>query len=76
MRTLIILCALTGSAMAEQRSFYDARGNYAGSSISRNGYSTFTNARGSYVGSSVTHGNSTTVYDARGNRTGSSTGRQ
>jgi hypothetical protein len=69
------LIALTGSAMAESRSFYDRNGSYAGSSISRNGYSTFTNARGSYAGSSVTRGNTTTIYDARGSRAGTVTRR-
>jgi hypothetical protein len=78
MRALVICAALiatTASAAAESRTFHDARGNYAGSSISRNGHTSYTGARGAYTGSSITHGNSTTFYDARGSRVGTVTRR-
>jgi|EndMetStandDraft_8_1072994.scaffolds.fasta_scaffold1065701_1 hypothetical protein len=70
---LLISTALTEPAAAGSRSYHNANGSYAGSSITRNGYTTFTNRGGSYVGSSVTRGNTTTIYDARGSRAGSVT---
>jgi len=67
------LAALTVPATAGSVSFHDARGNYAGASITRNGHSTFTDSGGRYVGSSSTRGNTTTVYDRNGNRAGTLT---
>jgi hypothetical protein len=43
-------------AAAGSISFYGRNGSYAGSAITRNGYTTYTNARGSYAGSSIRRG--------------------
>ena len=53
------------------RSFYGSNGSYAGSSITRNGHTTFTDGGGRYVGSSIRSGRTTTIYDRTGSRTGS-----
>jgi hypothetical protein len=66
-----LLAALTVPAAAESRSYYGANGGYAGSSITRNGSTTFTNRNGSYIGSSITRGNSTSFYNRNGSYTGS-----
>jgi hypothetical protein len=69
---LIPACAGT-PASAGQRSYYNANGSYAGSSITRNSSTTFTDGGGRYIGSSVTRGNTTTLYGANGSRAGSIT---
>jgi len=76
MRRLIlagVASTLATTALAGSVSFHDARGNYAGASITRNGHSTYTDSGGRYVGSSSTRGNTTTVYDRNGNRAGTLT---
>jgi hypothetical protein len=67
-----LIAALTATAAAGSRSYYNANGSYAGSSITRGNYSTFTDGGGRYVGSSVTRGRTTVIYGANGSRAGSS----
>ena len=69
--TLLTLATLTGAASAQQRTFYDSRGNVVGRS-STDGSGTVTNydARGRVVSRESTSGNQTTIYDARGRNVG------
>ena len=60
-------------ANAGSLSFYGRNGSYAGSSITRGNYSTFTDAGGRYIGSSIRSGRTTTIYGANGSRAGSIT---
>jgi hypothetical protein len=72
--SLGLLAALTiyAGAQSSSRSFYDGRGSFAGSSISRGNSTSFYNGSGSFAGSAIRHGNSTSFYDGRGRYTGSS----
>jgi hypothetical protein len=66
---------LASGAKAESstsRSFYNERGSFAGSSISRGNSTSFYGSNGSFAGSAIRHGNSTSFYDGRGHFTGSS----
>jgi hypothetical protein len=51
-----ILAALTLTAHAESRSYYNAKGSYAGSSYTRGNSTSFYDSRGSYAGSSIRTG--------------------
>jgi hypothetical protein len=64
----IALCAgLIGPAHAQQqtRSFYDSRGSFAGSSVTRGRQTDYFDSRGSFVGSSFSQG---TPSNPHGNR--------
>ena len=68
---LLALAALTGAALAQQRTFYDSSGKVVGRS-STNSSGTVTNydARGRVVARETTTGNQTTIYDASGRNVG------
>jgi hypothetical protein len=73
--TLWVISVFAGGAKAEPfqtRSFYNERGSFAGSSVSRGNSASFYDGRGSFSGSAIQHGNSTSFYDGRGHFTGSS----
>ena len=78
--TRIILAAalafLAGAAHAEQRSFYDRDGRFAGSSTTRGNSTSVYDRSGRFDGSIIKNSNgSRSFYDGRGRFTGSSTGR-
>jgi YD repeat-containing protein len=67
----LALAALTGSASAQQRTFYDARGNVVGrSSTNSQGTTTNYDRSGRIISRETTSGNRTTVYDASGRSVG------
>ena len=65
-----ILAAMSLPALAGSASYYGA---YAGSSITRNGHTTFTNSGGAYVGSATARGRTTMLTGANASRVGSVT---
>ena len=70
---LLTLALLTGTASAQQRTLYDARGNVVGRSTADSaGTVTSYDARGRVISRETTSGNTTTIYDARGRNIGSS----
>jgi len=73
MRTLLLLLALSTSALAEEQTrIYDVRGNSIGTATREDdGTVRFRDARGSTTGTSTTTpGGGTTFYDPRGSVTG------
>jgi hypothetical protein len=69
----IIIAILSSFAKAEERSYYDRNGSFAGSSVSGGNKSSYTDRNGSFAGSAVRNSNGTTsVYDRNGHFTGSS----
>jgi YD repeat-containing protein len=69
--TLLTLAMMTGAAPAQQRTFYDSRGNVVGRSATNSGGTTTNyDARGKMISRESTSGNTTTVYDARGRNVG------
>jgi YD repeat-containing protein len=75
---LLTLALMTGAASAQQRTFYDSRGNVVGRSATDSGGSTTNyDARGKVISrETVSHGsvgNTTTIYDAAGRNVGKAT---
>jgi YD repeat-containing protein len=71
MIVITVLVAMTGAALAQRRTFYDARGNVVGrSTTDSSGKVTTYDPRGNVVARESTTGNTTTVYDARGRNIG------
>jgi YD repeat-containing protein len=71
---LLALAIMAGAASAQQRTFYDSRGNVVGrSSTDSQGTTTNYDARGKVISRESTSGNTTTIYDARGNVIGRET---
>jgi hypothetical protein len=70
---LWLLATLMAPARADSvnRSFYNANGSFAGSSVTRGKSTSFYNSNGSFAGTSIRHGNQTSTYDGRGRYTGS-----
>jgi Ribbon-helix-helix protein, copG family len=72
---LWLLATLMASAkadpLARSRTFYDGRGSFAGSSVTRGNSSSFYDGRGSFAGSSAQHGKWTNFYDRQGRYSGS-----
>jgi YD repeat-containing protein len=70
-----LLAALTNAASAQQRTFYDSRGNVVGRSSTDSQGTTTTNydSKGNVISRESTSGNTTTVYDARGRNVGRGT---
>jgi len=67
--TAVGILAATPYASAQTRSFYDGRGSFAGSSVTR-GKST--SVYGSFAGTAIRNSNGTTsFYDGRGSFVGS-----
>jgi len=67
------------SAQTATRSFYDQRGSFAGSSVTRGNSTSVYDARGSFAGSTIRNSNGTTsFFNGRGSFVGSSvnTGRR
>ena len=62
---------MTGAASAQQRTYYDARGNVLGRSAT-DSQGTITNydSRGKVISREFTSGNTTTIYDAGGRNVG------
>jgi hypothetical protein len=74
--TIVATLLLPTLAQAQQssRSYYDSRGSFAGSSISRGNSTSVYDRNGRFDGSSIRNSDGTTsFYDARGRFTGSST---
>jgi YD repeat-containing protein len=66
----------TGAALAQQRVFYDSRGNVVGrSATDSSGSVTNYDARGKLISREFTSGNTTTVYDPAGRGVGRFTNR-
>ncbi|MBR1302176.1 hypothetical protein [Bradyrhizobium sp. AUGA SZCCT0042] len=62
---------MTGAALAQQRTFYDARGNVVGrSATDSQGSTTNYDAGGKVISRESTSGNATTVHDAGGRNVG------
>jgi hypothetical protein len=74
-----VLLALLGTAAeAQQRTFYDSNGRYAGQSSTYNGgrNSSFTDSNGRFAGSATRNSDGTTTfYDRNGRYAGSSSRR-
>jgi hypothetical protein len=72
---LWLLATLMASAkadpLARSRSFYNERGSFAGSSVTRGKSTSFYDGQGQFSGSSIKHGNWASFYDGRGRFTGS-----
>ena len=68
---LLTLATMTGAALAQQRTFYDSRGNVTGrSAIDSQGTVTHYDSRGRIIGRETTSGNQTTIRDDRGRNVG------
>jgi hypothetical protein len=63
---------MPAKADSVSRSFYNANGSFAGSSVQRGNATSFYNSRGSFDGSAIRHGKWTSFYDGHGRYTGSS----
>jgi len=75
--SLITALTLATGAHAQQstsRSFYDQRGSFAGSSVTRGNATSFSDRSGHFAGRAIKHSNGTTsFYDRNGRFTGSTT---
>ena len=72
MTAAVLIWAMTSAhAQSRSRSFYDGRGSFAGSSITRGNSTSLYDDRGSFIGSAIRHGKETSTYDGRGHYTGS-----
>jgi hypothetical protein len=69
---LLWLLTIFAHADSINRSFYNERGSFAGSSVQRGNGTSFYDSRGSFDGSAIRHGKWTSFYDGRGRYTGSS----
>ena len=68
---LLALAMMTGAASAQQRTFYDKRGNVTGrSAIDSSGTVTNYDSRGKVISRESTSGNTTTIYDTSGRNVG------
>jgi YD repeat-containing protein len=68
---LLALALLTGAASAQQRTFYDSRGNVVGrSATDSSGNVTNYDRSGKVISRESTSGNTTTIYDAGGRNVG------
>ena len=67
-KILLTLATMTGAASAQQRTFFDSRGNVVGryATDSQGGSTTNYDSRGRVIGRESTRGNTTTIYDANG----------
>jgi len=66
--------ALAAPAKAEEsrnRSFYDARGSFVGSSVTHGRTASFYDGQGRFSGSMIDYGRTRSFYDGRGRFTGS-----
>jgi hypothetical protein len=68
---IALLAVSEAHAQSTSRSFYNERGSFAGSSVTRDRSTSFYDARGRFAGTAIKHGNSTSFYDGRGRFTGS-----
>ena len=59
------------AASAQSRSFYDGRGSFAGTAITRGKTTNFYNKSGQLSGTAINTGRSTSIYDGRGRFSGS-----
>jgi YD repeat-containing protein len=66
----LTLVLLIGAASAQQRTFYDSRGNVVGRSATGQGSTTTYDSRGRVISRESTSGNTTTIYDASGRNVG------
>jgi hypothetical protein len=69
---LILHFIHAASAQSVSRSYYNERGSFAGSSVTRGNSSSFYDGQGRFSGSAIRHGKWTSFYDGRGRYTGSS----
>jgi hypothetical protein len=63
--------AFAGPALAQSRSYYNERGSFAGSSVTRGKSTSFYYNAGRFTGTALNYGKSTSFYDGRGRFTGS-----
>jgi hypothetical protein len=68
---LLTTFASAAQAQSTSRSFYNERGSFVGSSVTRGNSTSFSDGQGRFSGSAIKHGNSTSFYDGRGRYTGS-----
>jgi hypothetical protein len=69
---LWLIATFIGAAHAQSRSFYDAQGQFAGSSVTHGDSRSFYDRQGSFAGSAVRYGNQSSHYDQQGRFVGSS----
>ena len=68
---MLALAIMTGAASAQQRTFYDARGNVVGRSATDSSGAVMNyDARGKVITRESTSGNQTTIYDSSGRNVG------
>jgi hypothetical protein len=67
----LVFAAPAAAQSSTTRSFYNERGSFAGSSVTRGNSSSYYDGQGRFSGSSIRHGNSTSFYDRSGHYTGS-----
>jgi hypothetical protein len=71
--TAVAVLAAAPYALAQQRSIYDGRGSFAGSSVTRGNSTSVYDRSGRFDGSSIRNSNGTrSYYDGRGRFSGSS----
>ena len=69
--TLLTLALMTSAASAQQRTFYDSRGNVVGRSATDSGGAvTNYDSRGRVISRETTSGKTTTIYNSRGRNVG------
>jgi YD repeat-containing protein len=62
---VLTFAMMTGTALAQQRTFYDSRGNVVGrAATDSNGATTNYDARGKVISRESTSENTTTIYDS------------
>jgi hypothetical protein len=76
MRKFLVIASVLASTCTVQaesmsRSFYDERGSFAGSSVTRGKSTSFYDKQGRFSGTALNYGRSTSFYDGRGRFTGS-----
>ena len=71
---VVLWLLATFAAHAQSRSFYDAQGQFAGSSTTRGNSSSFYGSNGSFAGSATRQGKWTNFNDAQGRYSGTSIG--
>jgi hypothetical protein len=67
---LAVLAVVAPANAQQQSTFTNSKGEFAGSTITRDNKTTFQDARGHFTGSSITRGDTTTVYDRNGHYLG------
>jgi hypothetical protein len=70
----VLLPSVVFGQSSTSRSFYDSRGSFAGSAVTRGNSTSFTDRNGRFDGTAIRNSDGTTsFYDRNGHFTGSST---